>query len=156
MNTLEATSALDVVLRLAAATLAGSLLGLNRELRRKPAGLRTHALVSLGAALLVVTFIDRDGVGADAVSRVVQGIITGIGFLGAGVILHRPAGRVTGLTSAAMIWIAAALGVVAGLGRWLELIAGLALIAIVLFLERVEQWLGRHEGADGADSNGAA
>src|SRR5687767_8408818 len=84
----------EVILRLSSAVLIGSLLGINRELRGKPAGLRTNSLVSLGAALLTLGMIGMsvEGLGsevhfADAVSRVVQGIITGVGFIGAGVII---------------------------------------------------------------------
>jgi putative Mg2+ transporter-C (MgtC) family protein len=114
---------LDEALRLGAAILAGAVLGLNRNLRGKAAGLRTHALVALGAALVVVTgaqLADRD------ITRVVQGVITGIGFIGAGVILHprRGTDRVRGLTTAASVWVAAALGVAAGAGLWSLLALG--------------------------------
>jgi putative Mg2+ transporter-C (MgtC) family protein len=156
MTGLAASGSLDILFRLGAAALAGSLIGFNRELRGKPAGLRTHALVSLGSALLVVILRGEPGFGADAVSRVIQGVITGIGFLGAGVILHRPEGRITGLTSAAMIWISAAFGVAAGLGRWFEMIAGLALVVLVLLLELFERRLGRHGLPANSDSDGEA
>jgi putative Mg2+ transporter-C (MgtC) family protein len=114
---------LDEALRLGAAILAGAVLGLNRNLRGKAAGLRTHALVALGAALVVVTgaqLADRE------MTRVVQGVITGIGFIGAGVILHPRNGtdRVRGLTTAASVWVAAALGVAAGAGLWSLLALG--------------------------------
>ena len=102
-------SALDILLRLLAATVVGGLIGLNREFRHKSAGLRTHALVALGAAVvtaLVARSIDGTGiVHFDAISRVIQGIITGIGFLGAGVILRTDNSQVIhGLTTAASIW----------------------------------------------------
>ena len=138
------TGLFDIVLRLLAAALVGALIGFDRERRGKPAGLRTHALVSLGAALFVVIIERQPGgtnLGADALSRVLQGLVTGIGFLGAGVILHRPSGRVTGLTSAAMVWIAAALGAAAGLGRWLETLAGGAIVMLILLLELFERRL---------------
>ena len=144
MAPLAGTGLFDIVLRLLAAALVGGIVGLDREWRGKPAGLRTHALVSLGAALLVIVIQRQPGgtnLGADALSRVIQGLVTGIGFLGAGVILHRPAGRVTGLTSAALIWIAAAFGVAAGLGRWLETLAGGVIVVLILLLELLQRRL---------------
>ena len=100
----------EIVLRLSVAAVVGLLLGLNRELKGKPAGLRTHALVSLGSALLALTSLHMPmgpNVG-DPLSRVMQGVITGIGFLGAGVIIQRREGHVQGLTTAAMVWVAPA------------------------------------------------
>jgi putative Mg2+ transporter-C (MgtC) family protein len=138
----ETLQAWDIVLRLFVATTVGCLLGLNREMLGKPAGLRTHALVSLGAALMAVTIQNMAGVQAgEALSRVMQGVITGIGFLGAGVILRDLAGKVTGLTTAAMIWIAAGLGLASGAGRWLEVSIATVLIFAVLLLERWEHKL---------------
>lgn len=115
----------ETALRLGVALVVGALFGLNRELHGKPAGLRTHALVSLGAAaatLIILRSPDgRLNMDPNAVSRVVQGLLTGVGFLGAGVILHEPAGMVRGLTTAATIWICAVLGLICGLGSWLVL-----------------------------------
>src|SRR5947207_360300 len=115
----------EIALRLGAALLVGTILGLNRELHGKPAGLRTHALVSLGAAVATIVVLKSpDGSLAtdqNAISRVVQGILTGVGFLGAGVILHDPNGHISGLTTAATIWICAVLGLVCGLGHWIIL-----------------------------------
>src|SRR4051794_41878170 len=92
-------------LRLIVAFVFGALFGLNRELHGKSAGFRTHALVSLGAAAATLVVLKSpDGTlstDANAVGRVVQGLLTGVGFLGAGVILHEPAGIVRGLTTAA-------------------------------------------------------
>jgi len=124
----------QTVLRLGAALLLGSVLGLNRELHGKAAGLRTHALVCLGAAvatLLALGPLSRPP-DPNAVSRVVQGILTGVGFLGAGVILRDPMGHVTGLTTAATIWICAVLGIVCGLGYWWLL--GIAVVITLLVL----------------------
>ena len=127
----------EAMLRLLAATAAGGLLGLNRELTQKPAGLRTHALVALGSALVTVSALQlgaTDGrTHADAASRVIQGIIAGIGFLGGGVILHTEGRNVSGLTTAATIWVAAALGISCGIGQWhiAGMTAGLALIVLV-------------------------
>lgn len=130
----------ETALRLGAAFLVGAMLGLNRELHGRPAGLRTHALVSLGAAVATIVAVkSADGslvVDQDAIGRVVQGILTGIGFLGAGVILRDPTGHVTGLTTAATIWICAVLGVVCGLGYWHILLVSLGLTVFALILGR--------------------
>ena len=140
----------DAMIRLLAATGIGGVIGLNRELTRKPAGLRTHALVALGSALATVTALQLDpsasGATSDAASRVIQGVIAGIGFIGGGVILHSEGRNVYGLTTAATILVAAALGVSCGVGQWR--VAGLAsLIALgVLVVGRgVESALHRHD-----------
>jgi putative Mg2+ transporter-C (MgtC) family protein len=128
----------DTILRLGAALVIGSVLGLNRELHGKAAGLRTHALVCLGAAVAaLISLQSPTGMipsDANAIGRIIQGILTGIGFLGAGVILRDPAGHVTGLTTAATIWICAVLGVACGLGYWLILGVALSLTLIALLL----------------------
>jgi putative Mg2+ transporter-C (MgtC) family protein len=130
----------ETAMRLGAALILGAVLGLNRELHGKPAGLRTHALVTLGAAVAtIVALKSPDGsflVDQNAIGRVVQGILTGIGFLGAGVILRDPAGHVTGLTTAATIWICAVLGIVCGLGYWRVLAIAVALTACTLLFGR--------------------
>lgn len=126
---------IDIAARLGSATLAGAVLGINRDLHHKPAGLRTHALVSLGSAMVVVTAASLSGGDAASVSRVIQGLVTGVGFIGAGVILHHDAERrVVGLTTAASIWVAAALGSASGAGSWAVLGLGLALTLAVLVL----------------------
>ncbi len=130
----------ETFLRLGAALVIGAVVGLNRELHGKPAGLRTHALVSLGAAVATVVVLRApDGTFAtdqNAIGRVVQGILTGVGFLGAGVILHDPAGHISGLTTAATIWICAILGLVCGLGQWIVLGTAIVLIIISLIFGR--------------------
>lgn len=142
----------EIAVRLGAALILGGALGLNRELHGKPAGLRTHGLVSLGAAVATVVALGLPGesraIDPNAISRVLQGILTGIGFLGAGVILRDPNGHVTGLTTAATIWICAVLGVACGLGYWSVLVIGVGLTAIVLIIgkpiERLaERWFKR-------------
>lgn len=128
-----------VALRLFVAVVLGGLLGLNRELHGKPAGFRTHGLVCLGAAAATVAALySPEGAPVDpnATSRVAQGILTGIGFLGAGVILHNPPGHVSGLTTAATVWIAAVIGFVAGLGSWSVLIAASVLVVLTLVVGR--------------------
>ena len=120
----------EIALRLGAAVVVGAVIGLDRELRHKPAGFRTIGLVSLGSALavLIVTVTSND---PTVSSRVIQGVLTGIGFLGAGVIMHHR-GTVEGLTTAASIWAAAALGAGAGLGAWPPVVIGAALALILL------------------------
>ena len=126
---------IDVAARLGAAVLAGAILGINRDVHHKPAGLRTHALVSLGSAIVVVAAASMAGANADAVARVIQGLVTGVGFIGAGVILHHDAERrVAGLTTAASIWVAAALGTACGTGSWAIAVLGLVLTLAVLVL----------------------
>jgi putative Mg2+ transporter-C (MgtC) family protein len=143
----------EAVLRLLAATATGGAIGLNRELTRKPAGLRTHALVALGAALVTVTALQLgvtdDRTHADAAARVIQGVIAGIGFLGGGVILHSEGRDVTGLTTAATIWVAAALGVSCGIGQWRVAGMAVAIALVVLVLGRgVETALHRRRRSD--------
>ena len=110
--------------RLGLAGLLGALLGVQRERVHKAAGLRTHVLVGLGSALFVLAEVES-GADAAAISRVVQGVVAGIGFLGAGTILKiGDRVEVHGLTTAASIWVTAAVGVAAGMGHvWLAAVA---------------------------------
>jgi putative Mg2+ transporter-C (MgtC) family protein len=137
---------LDIILRLGVAMLIGSLIGLNRELHHKSTGIRTLGLVALGSAVVLAVAKDPD---ADA-SRVIQGVITGVGFLGAGVILHGPTGvQVQGLTTAAPIWITASLGVLCGLAAWQVLAVAVVLTFDLLAAGGpVEKWLDRRLGSD--------
>ena len=113
--------------RLIVAMIFGAVIGIQRERAGKPAGLRTHMMVALGAAVFVIAS-GEFGMNPDSISRVIQGLVTGIGFLGAGAILKLYDRRaVEGLTTAAGIWMTAALGVAVGLGRF-----GLALVATLL------------------------
>jgi putative Mg2+ transporter-C (MgtC) family protein len=135
----------EKLLRLGAAVLAGVVVGLNRDLHGKPAGVRTHALVALGAALITVVTAELMPASDGGIPHVFQGIITGVGFLGAGVILHREEDgtRVRGLTTAASIWIIACIGAASGAGRWGTVLLGTALTLLVLFagggLERLAE-----------------
>lgn len=136
-----------LLLRMLAAVLAGGVLGLDREARGKPAGLRTLMLVALGASLFTIVAVTYDGPGVFDPLRAVQGIAMGVGFLGAGVILRREDEHsVTGLTTAALIWVVAALGIGFALGLWVLTAIALGLAVIVLIVARgVENWLhGRH------------
>ncbi|HXH39062.1 MAG TPA: MgtC/SapB family protein [Thermoanaerobaculia bacterium] len=150
MITLPA-DAYEVVLRLSAAALIGGCIGLDREVRRKPAGMRTHALVSLGAALVVLVAVRFPGVDhISAVTRVIQGIIAGVGFLGAGTILKSDHEMVHGLTTAASIWLVATLGIACGIGQWIAALVALALALIILILgEPVEALVHRIAGKRG-------
>ena len=143
---------LDVLLRLVAATLVGMVLGLNRDLKGKPTGARTLALVSLGAALVAVSMVHYPGMAGnpDAMSRVLQGIIqgvmTGVGFIGAGVIVRgRPPDGVRNLTTAATVWVTAALGIACALAAWEVVWIGAGLTLFVLLVgssvERAAAWL---------------
>ncbi len=141
-------STLEMAYRIGGAGLIGGCLGLDRELHRKPAGPRTLALVGVGAALAAMT-VQLLGGGADSVSRVAQGALTGIGFLGAGVILRRTdQTEVTGLTTAASIWVVAALGITcgAGLERLALVSAGVAAVILIVghWIEAsIRPWLER-------------
>jgi putative Mg2+ transporter-C (MgtC) family protein len=125
----DARQLVRVLIRLLAATLLGAAVGIERERARKPAGLRTHILVTLGTTVFVLASSGVGMVSAD-LSRVIQGIVTGIGFIGAGSILKLSEARdIQGLTTAASIWMASAIGVAVGLGS-----LGLALLSTVLTL----------------------
>lgn len=138
----------DILMRLGAAVVVGAVLGVDRELHKKPAGLRTMAMVSLGSAVFMLLIVDHSPPTARAeTSRVIQGIITGIGFIGAGTILHRDAeGQVHGLTTAASIWLAAGLGIGCGLALWPIVLVGAGLGLLILVLApaeaRLRRWLG--------------
>ncbi len=127
---------LEILLKLALSTLLAGLLGWEREKGKNPAGFRTHILVSLGATVFtLVPFLYLSGGNYDAVSRITAGIVTGIGFLGAGSII-RSGEHVRGLTTAASIWIAAAIGMAVGFGLYiLAILASIfAFIVLKLFL----------------------
>ena len=138
---------LVVVIRLLAAAGAGILLGLPRNLVDKPIGMRTLGLVSLGAAMVSVAALHYPGLSGDvgAAARVLQGIIqglmVGVGFIGAGVILRDTStNRVHGLTTATTVWIAAALGIACGLADWIVVVTGLVLALVILIvLKRFER-----------------
>jgi putative Mg2+ transporter-C (MgtC) family protein len=128
-----------VVVRVLTAALLGALLGAERERAGKPAGLRTHMLVALGAALFVL-FPAESGMEVADLSRVIQGVATGIGFIGAGTILKRAeAEQVEGLTTAASIWLTGAIGMSAGAGQlWLSLLCALSAWVILYVFARWE------------------
>ncbi len=125
--------------RLVLATLLGAAVGLNREISLKPAGLRTHALVALGAALLAHIGLQLGQSAADgaAASRIIQGMVAGIGFIGGGVILHRADVRmVRGLTTAASIWVVAATGAAVGIGLRRAAVMTVIIVLVILSVGR--------------------
>ncbi|TCK30996.1 putative Mg2+ transporter-C (MgtC) family protein [Ancylobacter aquaticus] len=139
---------IEALLRLLAAAGCGMIVGINRDMRGKPTGMRTLGLVGLGAALISLSALNVEGMEGhpDATSRVVQGIVqgvmTGIGFLGAGVVLRdRERLEVHGLTTAASVWVTAALGVACAIASWhlvfLALATTIALLALILPMERI-------------------
>lgn len=127
----------DVLVRLAAAVAVGALIGLNRWLHHKPAGSGTHGLVSLGAALAILIAVRAPGADAAAVARVIQGLVTGVGFIGAGVILRADANReVHGLTTAASVWTSAILGIACGMADYIVGAIGVLLALVLLVLSK--------------------
>jgi putative Mg2+ transporter-C (MgtC) family protein len=141
----EARQFWRILIRLVVAMIVGAVVGVQRERSGKPAGVRTHMLVALGAALFVIGPMEFGMIESD-LSRVIQGLVTGIGFLGAGAILKLEDKReIEGLTTAAGIWMTAAMGLAAGLGRF-----GLALISVIFawfvlaVVKKTESWLNRN------------
>ena len=123
---------LEMVLRLLLATALGAIIGYQRERAGKPAGLRTHILICVGAAVFTVTSIY--GFGAADAARVAAGVVAGIGFLGAGAIIRGGEGIVAGMTTAATIWMVAGIGLAAGAGLYLVSTVTAIIALIVLFL----------------------
>ena len=130
----------DVTVRLIVAATLGGVLGVERELVGKAAGLRTHMLVALGAAMFVLLPLQVGMASAD-VSRIIQGVATGIGFIGAGTILKlRDREEIIGLTTAANLWLTAAIGIAVGAGHlWLPVIGVLCAWIVLTLLSKVEQ-----------------
>lgn len=153
LNLVDPTDWVGVVLRLSLSIAVGGMVGFERQFDRKPAGLRTHMLVSLGAALFILIGIQTGVVQSEpnTISRIIQGLTVGIGFLGAGEIfsitrlnpgLTSVASediRIRGLTSAAAIWVSAALGTAAGCGLWfISLVGGIATVLILWGVKKLE------------------
>ena len=138
------TTIYDVFLRGALAAALGGAIGLEREYRHKPAGLRTNMLIALGSALFSVMSVQL-GSGAGSPDRIAAQVVTGIGFLGAGAIL-RSGENIHGLTTAATIWVNAAIGMAAGLGAYAVASVGAAITLVVLgFLPVMERLFERRE-----------
>lgn len=125
---------MELIVRLLLAVALGGLIGFEREITHRPAGLRTHMLVSLGAAIFTIISI---GFGEDP-ARIAAGIVTGIGFLGAGSIIALR-GHIQGITTAATLWVTASIGLGVGVGEYTLAIIGAVLIFIILQIKRVEE-----------------
>lgn len=137
----------DIIIRLGAAAILGGIVGFERDLHHKVAGLRTHALVALGSALFMIVsiqvFEQYKGMTQVDPSRIAAQVVTGVGFLGAGSII-RASGGIKGLTTAAGIWSASAIGLASGLGYFeAAFIATIILLAVLI----VFSWIGRRYGA---------
>ncbi|MCA1974719.1 MAG: MgtC/SapB family protein [Caenispirillum sp.] len=155
----------DIAVRLAAALVLGGAIGLNREWLQKPAGLRTHIMVSLAAATFGVLaremFMDAvDEGGQPDPVRVVEAVVTGVAFLGAGTIIQQSGGKVAGMTTGASIWLAGAIGVACGTGHLsiAGLCTGLGLVVLVAvnwFEKLVVEPMARRRH-DGDDDDGAS
>jgi putative Mg2+ transporter-C (MgtC) family protein len=146
---LDTKQLLRVFIRVLATTLLGAAIGFQRERAGKPAGLRTHTLVSLGTTLLVLS-CSTVGMSLDGLSRVIQGIITGIGFIGAGSILKLSEEHaIRGLTTSASIWVTAAVGVAVGLGSvGVALLSTLLALIVLALVGRLEHRNGRQKQTD--------
>jgi len=155
----------EAALRLGMAVVFGAAIGINRNLHGKSAGLRTHSLVALGSALIMIVALQFERpilegiqpnflVEYNAVSRVLQGILQGIGFIGAGIILHSENDmKVKGLTTAASVWIAALIGAGCGVAAWNAVTIAFLLTMLLLafggpFEKLVHNILGRKDGED--------
>ena len=124
----------EILLRIVVAAIAGGLIGFERRVVHKPAGLRTLMLVGMGAALFVIVTV---GTIPDQAARIIAGIATGVGFLGAGAIF-RSEDHIKGLTTAASIWATAAIGIAAGLGEYVLVVVVTILVVLVLQLNKIE------------------
>ncbi len=139
------------MVRLLVAILAGSLIGLERQLHNKSAGLRTNSLVSLGAAIYVLLSFELTAGGQGDVTRIIGQVVTGVGFLGAGVILHQGV-SVQGLTTAATIWCSAAIGCLSAAGFFAEAaISTLAIILVNFLYRKLDDWIRRDRRKNGSD-----
>lgn len=131
-----------ILLRLSIALVAGTIIGIERETKSKPAGLRTNILVCFGSALMVLIPIEIGAAqqNVDILGRAISGVISGVGFIGGGTILRES--KVKGLTSAAAIWVSAALGIATGCGLWrLSLIGASFTWVILRIFDRFEDFL---------------
>lgn len=153
---------IEALLRLLAAAAIGMVIGINRDLHGKPTGMRTLGLVCMGATLVSLAAIRVNDVfqHPDATSRVVQGILqgvlTGIGFVGAGVVLRDPSrGKVHGLTTAATVWVTAALGIACALGDWHLILLGVVItLGLLILIGPLERLTERIAGRDPDEMEG--
>jgi putative Mg2+ transporter-C (MgtC) family protein len=137
----------EVVIKSFIAIVLGSIIGLERETHNHPAGLRTHALVCFGASIvMMIGLYMQNTIAVDATSRLIQGVITGIGFIGAGTIL-RDGNTVRGLTTAATVWVTACIGLAVGIGMYIEsVILTLFMLLLLIGFRWVEyKWLNQYK-----------
>ena len=150
----DVTTFVDDLIRLTLAILLGSIVGAERQLAGQSAGLRTHVMVALGSAVFTLAGVSTAGGDLHQVTRVVQGVAAGVGFLGAGAILRMNGdAKVKGLTTAGSIWVAAAMGTSAGLGEYaLAASATIASLAVLVILRplsrRLDDYAKRHAPRD--------
>jgi len=147
----------ELIIRLLLAAGLGALVGLERELRQKSAGLRTNTLIAVGAAMFTLMSIEMaEGTAAADRTRIAAQIVTGIGFLGAGAIMRTGSG-ISGLTTAATVWVNAAIGVAAGGGEYhLALLATGVTLVVLLALSPLEDWIDRRLPKRPGDDSTAA
>lgn len=138
------------ILRILAAGGLGAVIGLDRERLGKPLGFRTLSIVAIASCTLTLVALQYDlqlaaaGAGGETVGRAIQGLMAGIGFLGGGVILHHRNQSIRGLTTAALVWLTAALGIACGLGAWALVLTASALALSLVWIGRpLEAWLRR-------------
>jgi putative Mg2+ transporter-C (MgtC) family protein len=134
------------------ALLLGAAIGLEREIHKKPAGLRTNMLICMGAAMF--TLISKHiGINPDAETRIIQGVVTGVGFLGAGVLIHQQ-GNVHGLTTAATIWLVTAVGIACGARLYgLSVAASILAIVVLLGLSPIEKKIRKNSTGSGENTD---
>lgn len=150
----------QIVFRLSLSVILSGLIGLERQITRRTAGLRTHILVCLGSCLMMLTSlyvfdIYKDLANVDP-ARIAANVITGIGFLGAGAILRDRGDRITGLTTAASLWVVAGIGLAVGIGFYTAALVSTVLTLIVLFFLRTAEnkILGKEHHGQGDENNG--
>ncbi|HNX81850.1 MAG TPA: MgtC/SapB family protein [Candidatus Omnitrophota bacterium] len=150
----------QIVFRLSLSVILSGLIGLERQITRRTAGLRTHILVCLGSCLMMLTSLYVFDIYKDLTSvdpaRIAANVITGIGFLGAGAILRDRGDRITGLTTAASLWVVAGLGLAVGIGFYTAALVTTVLTLIVLFFLRTaeKKIFGKEHHSGGEDTNG--
>ena len=142
----DASQATAVIIRLVTAGILGGVLGAERESMGKPAGLRTHILVALGSALFVIA-PHQAGLAEGDIGRIIQGVAAGIGFIGAGTILKvTQREEITGLTTAASVWLTAAIGIAAAVGPlWVPLVCATCAWFVLYFFGNIESAIGRRD-----------
>ncbi|HEK86580.1 MAG: MgtC/SapB family protein [Candidatus Saccharicenans sp.] len=141
-------SLLEIILKLVLAIALGGLIGIERETSQKPAGFRTNILVCIGSAIIMslgVGFIKNSNATLDTLSRMAAGVVTGIGFLGAGTIIHAR-GMVIGLTTASTLWVVSALGLLIGAGYYIPavILTAIVMATLVTFRKIEEIYLKKH------------